>query len=95
MLLETLCYRTVMKKKRSQQTNWRLSTGAIKLLREAAKKSGMTKTQVVETCIFQYALSVPELASEARQAVTNALMAKRDHRSFNQPELFQLAGFAE
>lgn len=58
-----------------KQQNFRLSQEAIALLRDAAKSSGLTKTQVLELCVLRHALTVPELADEARASLA-AIAAK-------------------
>lgn len=49
--------------------NFRLSAETARLLNEASAKSGLTKTQVVELCVLRHALTIPDLAKSAREAL--------------------------
>lgn len=48
-------------------SNFRLSARTIHLLEEIAKKTGLTKTQVVELAVGDHAKTIPELRDQAKK----------------------------
>lgn len=57
-----------------KQSNFRLSEKAGLLVELAAKKSGLSKTEIVELCLAKYAIDVAGLAEEARKVVVAILL---------------------
>jgi hypothetical protein len=55
--------------KKSTQTNYRLSSDALKLVEDVARRSALSKTKVVEACIAAHALTIPGLQRKATRAL--------------------------
>jgi len=63
-------------RKRSTQSNFRLSAAAVELLEKAARESKLTKTDVIELCLVQYARTMPALSEDVKVALLELISQK-------------------
>lgn len=68
-----------MKKKKTKLVAWRLSKQARAILAEAAKRSGLTKTQIVEISVAKHALETPGLAENAKKSLIEFIASQLGH----------------
>jgi hypothetical protein len=64
-----------MKKVTKQQQNYRLSPQLIRVLEDAAAATGLSKTQVIETCLARYAMTLPQVCEQARREIMKVVAA--------------------
>jgi hypothetical protein len=58
-----------------QQKNYRLAPGIIRVLRDTARATGWSQTQVLEVCVARHALSLPAVSARTRREIVRLVAA--------------------